>query len=78
MTSKRGSYVFRKNQLLMVAAFHELMSQIRTASGDDFILRIDIAGALNLIVGSTTKALLKNAPDKKVHSRDRLFLHRDA
>ncbi|KAL6740908.1 hypothetical protein Aduo_014216 [Ancylostoma duodenale] len=41
------------------------MSQIRTASEDDFILRIDIAAALNLMVGSTTKALLKNAPDKK-------------
>ncbi|RCN36502.1 hypothetical protein ANCCAN_17613, partial [Ancylostoma caninum] len=58
-------YNFRKNQLLIVAVFHELMSQIRNASEDDFILRIDIAAALNLIVGSTTKALLKNAPDKK-------------
>ncbi|KIH60064.1 HEAT repeat protein [Ancylostoma duodenale] len=63
--SKCIFYYFGKNQLLIVAAFHELMSQIRTASEDDFILRIDIAAALNLIVGSTTKALLKNAPDKK-------------
>ncbi|EYC15712.1 hypothetical protein Y032_0036g3312 [Ancylostoma ceylanicum] len=65
MDLKRIFHDFRKNQLLMVAAFHELMQQIRTASEDDFILRIDIAGALNLIVGSTTKVLLRNAPDKK-------------
>ncbi|KHJ76483.1 hypothetical protein OESDEN_23897 [Oesophagostomum dentatum] len=66
--------VSRRNQLLIVAAFHELMNQIRCASEEDFILRIDIAGALNLIVGSTSKILLRNAPDKKDGSVQPIFM----
>ncbi|KHJ93097.1 hypothetical protein OESDEN_06996 [Oesophagostomum dentatum] len=66
--------VSRRNQLLIVAAFHELMNQIRCASEEDFILRIDIAGALNLIVGATSKILLRNAPDKKDGSVQPIFM----
>ncbi|VDM67376.1 unnamed protein product [Strongylus vulgaris] len=66
--------VSRKNQLLLVSTFHELMSHIRNASDEDFVLRIDIAGALNLIVNSTSKILLRNAPDKKEGSVQPLFM----
>uniref|UniRef100_A0A7I4YVB2 Cnd3 domain-containing protein n=1 Tax=Haemonchus contortus TaxID=6289 RepID=A0A7I4YVB2_HAECO len=44
------SAVQRKNQLAIMAAFHLLMSQVRNASDDDFVLHIDIVAALNLIV----------------------------
>ncbi|ETN74650.1 hypothetical protein NECAME_03964 [Necator americanus] len=58
----------------MVMTFHELMSRIRNASGDDFVLRIDIAGALNLLVGSTSKSLLKGSSDRKDTSVQPIFM----
>ncbi|KAK6738290.1 hypothetical protein RB195_020416 [Necator americanus] len=50
------------------------MSRIRNASGDDFVLRIDIAGALNLLVGSTSKSLLKGSSDRKDTSVQPIFM----
>ncbi|KAK6057435.1 hypothetical protein COOONC_05047 [Cooperia oncophora] len=68
------SSVQRKNQLAIMAAFHLLMSQVRSASEDDFVLHIDIVAALNLIVGATQYRLLKNAPDREQGSVQPVFL----
>ncbi|KAK5971567.1 Cnd3 domain-containing protein [Trichostrongylus colubriformis] len=68
------SSVRRKNQLAMMAAFHLLMSQVRTATDDDFVLHIDIVAALDLIVGATQFRLLKNAPDRAQGSVQPVFL----
>ncbi|PIO69717.1 hypothetical protein TELCIR_08452, partial [Teladorsagia circumcincta] len=68
------SSVLRKNQLAMMAAFHLLMSQVRNASENDFVLHIDIVAALNLIVGATQFRLLKHAPDREQGSVQPTFL----
>nr|CDJ89525.1 unnamed protein product [Haemonchus contortus] len=68
------SAVQRKNQLAIMAAFHLLMSQVRNASDDDFVLHIDIVAALNLIVGATQFRLLRHAPDREQGSVQPTFL----
>uniref|UniRef100_A0A158P8T4 Cnd3 domain-containing protein n=1 Tax=Angiostrongylus cantonensis TaxID=6313 RepID=A0A158P8T4_ANGCA len=68
------SKVFKSNQLIMVAAFHELMSAIRKASGDDFVLRIDILGALHLLINTTHPSFLQQAPDIELGSVQAEFM----
>ncbi|VDM62187.1 unnamed protein product [Angiostrongylus costaricensis] len=64
----------RRNQLIMVAAFHELMSAIRKASDDDFVLCIDIMGALHLLINTTHPSFLHQAPDMELGSVQAEFM----
>ncbi|KAJ1357809.1 hypothetical protein KIN20_016049 [Parelaphostrongylus tenuis] len=64
----------RRNQLVMVAAFHELMSTIRKSSGDDFVLHIDIDNALDLFVNATKDSFLHQAADMELGSVQPKFM----
>ncbi|KJH45225.1 hypothetical protein DICVIV_08720 [Dictyocaulus viviparus] len=68
------SSIRRSNQIVVIAAFHQLMSDLRKASDDDFVLRIDIVGALEFIVSMTRVDLLTHAPDTEMGSVQPIFM----
>ncbi|VDL80550.1 unnamed protein product [Nippostrongylus brasiliensis] len=66
--------IFRKNQLVMIEAFHRLMAQIRSDYETNVYVNLEIDAALSLVIGCTQYHILKGAPDKEKGPVQPIFL----
>ncbi|WKY09168.1 hypothetical protein Q1695_001937 [Nippostrongylus brasiliensis] len=68
------SCIRKKNQLIIIEAFHRLMAQIRSDYETNVYVNLEIDAALSLVIGCTQYHILKGAPDKEKGPVQPIFL----